>query len=68
MWYIYVSSEKIHALVQEISYIQDFDLENRVKVSQTFNWNLVVHFGKLSYPKVCWLIICTIYSAVVYKV
>ena len=27
-WYIYVSLNKIHPLVQEISYIQDYDLEN----------------------------------------
>ena len=31
-WYSYVSLEKIHPLVQEISYIQDYDLENGIKV------------------------------------
>ena len=31
---MYVSLEKIHPLIQEISYIQDFDLENRVKVTK----------------------------------
>ena len=33
-WYIHVSLEKIHLLVQEISYIQDYDLENKVKVTK----------------------------------
>ena len=32
---MYVSLEKIHLLIQEISYISDFDLENRVKVTET---------------------------------
>ena len=32
---MYVSLEKIHPLNQEISYIQDFDLKNRVKVTKT---------------------------------
>ena len=32
---MYVSLEKIHPLIQEISYIQDFDIENRVKVTKT---------------------------------
>ena len=35
-WYICVSVKKIHPLVQEISYIQDYDLENGVKVTQNF--------------------------------
>ena len=33
-WYIYVSLKKIHPLVQEKSYIQDYDLENGVKVTK----------------------------------
>ena len=35
MVYIYVSLKKIHPLVQEIPYIQDYDLENGVKVTKT---------------------------------
>ena len=35
-WYIYVSLETIHPLIQEISYIQDYDLKNRVKVTKIF--------------------------------
>ena len=31
---MYVSLEKIHQLVQDIVYIQDYDLENRVKVTK----------------------------------
>ena len=34
-WYIFVSLKTIHPLVQEISYIQDYDLENKVKVTKT---------------------------------
>ena len=30
-----VSWEKIHSLIQELSYIQDYDLENGVKVTKT---------------------------------
>ena len=39
-WYIYVSLEKVHPLVQEISYIQDYDLENRVKITQNFTCHM----------------------------
>ena len=35
-WYIYVSSEKIHQLIQEIFFIQDYNLENGVKVTKKF--------------------------------
>ena len=34
--YIYVSLEKIHPLLQEIFYIQEYDLENGVKVTKNF--------------------------------
>ena len=34
--YMYVSFETIHPLVQEISYTQNYDLENGVKVTLNF--------------------------------
>ena len=34
--YLYISLVKIYPLVQEISYIQDYALENGVKVTQNF--------------------------------
>ena len=55
-WYIYVSLEKIYPLVQEISYIHDYDLENGVKVTQNFTYlNSVTTIPLKSdeYPSIC---------------
>ena len=47
---MYVSLEKIHPLIQEISYIQDFDLENRVTVTKTKSTLYIVQKVYL-----CWI-------------
>ena len=56
-WYIYISLERIHPLVQKISYIQDCDLENGVKVTKTFTClNSVITIYPLKsdeYPSIC---------------
>ena len=33
-WYIYASLKKIYPLVQKIFHLQDYDLENEVKVTK----------------------------------
>ena len=49
--------EKIHPLVQEISYIQDFDLENGVKVTKTLIClkpvTMVCPLKSDEYPPIC---------------
>ena len=54
---MYVSLEKIYPLVKEISYIQNYDLENGVKVIQNFTFlNTVTTIYPLKsdeYPSIC---------------
>ena len=54
---MYVSLEKLYPLVQEISYIQDYTLENGVKVTQNLTYlNYVTPIYPLKsdeYPPIC---------------
>ena len=53
----YVSVKKIHPLVQDISDIQDYDLENRVKVTKTLTClktvTMIYPLKSDEYPSIC---------------
>ena len=53
LWYIYVSLEKIYPLAQEISYIQDYDLENGSRSPKT-------SLKSDEYPSICSYLILAI--------
>ena len=56
-WYVYVSLENIHPLIQEISYTQDYGLENGVKVTKTVTYlqlvKMIYSLKPDEHPSIC---------------